>query len=125
MAKKTATPATKAKKKPATKKIEPGVSHDVYFSLKDASSKAKKKFLALGKKYLTDHPGAVCFAMGSLVEEMKREVNDRDFDVALHLIFKDKAALDQYAVSERHQTFLKEARDTWKKIRVFDSFVEV
>jgi hypothetical protein len=133
MAKKTTKPATKTKKtptkkvaakKPATKKVDPAVSHDVYFSLKDASAKAKKAFIALGMKYLTAQPGTVWFAMGTLVEEMKREVNDRDFDVALHLVFENKAALDQYAISERHQTFIKETKETWKKVRVFDSFVE-
>lgn len=124
MAKKTTKPAAAPKKKTATKKPELGVSHDVYFTLKDNSARAKKKFLAAGKKYLTDHPGVLWFAMGPLVEEMKRDVNDRDFDIALHLVFKNKAALDQYAISERHQTFLKENRETWNKVRVFDSFVE-
>jgi hypothetical protein len=98
--------------------------HDVYFSLKDNSPPAKQKLIAACKKYLTDHPGAIRFAVGPLAEEMKREVNDRDFDVALHLVFRDKAAHDQYAESEGHQKFLKENKETWKKVRVFDSYVE-
>ena len=98
--------------------------HDVYFSLKDKSPQAKQKLIAACKKYLTDHPGTVWFAVGPLAEEMKRDVNDRDFDVALHLVFRDKAAHDQYAESEGHQKFLKENKETWKKVRVFDSYVE-
>jgi hypothetical protein len=124
MAKKTTKPATSAKKKAAIKKTEPAVSHDVYFSLTDNSPRAKQKFVAACKKYLTDHAGAEWFAVGPLAEEMKREVNDRDFDVALHLVFKNKAAHDQYSDSERHQKFIKETRNTWKKVRVFDSYVE-
>jgi hypothetical protein len=100
------------------------LSHDVYFLLKDNSPQAKRKLIAACKKYLTDHTGAVWFAVGLLAEEMQREVNDRDFDVALHLVFKNKAAHDQYTGSERHQMFIKEAQDTWKKVRVFDSYVE-
>ena len=55
---------------------------------------------------------------------MKRDVNDRDFDVALHLVFKSKAAHDQYAKAERHLKFIEENKATWKKVRVFDSYLE-
>ena len=98
--------------------------HDVYFSLKDNSPPAKQKLIAACKKYLTDHPGTVSFAVGPVAEEMKRDVNDRDFDVALHLVFKNKAAHDQYAKAERHLKFIEESKDNWKKVRVFDSYVE-
>ena len=107
-----------------TENEPPMLAHDVYFSLKDNSSQAKETLIAACKKYLTDHPGTVWFAVGPLAEEMKRDVNDRGFDVALHLVFKDKAAHDQYSQSERHQTFIKETKDNWKKVRVFDSYVE-
>jgi hypothetical protein len=108
----------------APKKAEPMLSHDVYFALKDNSPQAKQKLIAACKKYLTDHPGTVRFAVGPLAEEMKRDVNDRDFDVALHLLFKNKAAHDQYSTAERHQKFIDETQDTWKKVRVFDSYVD-
>ena len=100
------------------------LAHDVYFSLKDNSPQAKEKLIAACKKYLTDHPGTVRFAVGPLAEEMKRDVNDRDFDVALHLVFKNKAAHDQYAKAERHLKFIEENKDNWKKVRVFDSYLE-
>ena len=108
----------------ASKKAQPMLSHDVYFSLKDNSPQAKQKLIAACKKYLTDHPGTVWFAVGPLAEEMKRDVNDRDFDVALHLVFKNKAAHDQYAKAERHLKFIEERKDNWKNVRVFDSYVE-
>jgi hypothetical protein len=103
---------------------EPMIVHDVYFSLKDNSPEAKKKLVAACKKYLTDHPGTVFFAAGTLAEGLERPVNDRDFDVALHIVFKNKAAHDQYADAERHKKFIEENRDNWKKVRVFDSAVE-
>lgn len=99
------------------------LAHMVYFSLKDNSPAAKEKLVAACRKYLTKHPGEVFFAAGTLATDLKREVNDLDFDVALHIVFKDKAAHDQYQVAERHEQFIKENKDNWKKVRVFDSYV--
>jgi hypothetical protein len=50
-------------------------------------------------------------------------VNDQDFDVALHLVFRDKAAHDAYQVAPKHQQFIEESQDNWKQVRVFDSYV--
>jgi hypothetical protein len=99
------------------------LAHNVYFALKDNSPAAKKKLVDACKKYLSGHPGEVFFAAGTLAEELNREVNDRDFDVALHIVFKDKAAHDKYQDAKRHKEFIEENRDNWKKVRVFDSLV--
>src|SRR5439155_5103712 len=61
------------------------LAHDVFFSLKDNSADAKTKMVAACKKYLSKHPGEVFFAAGTRAEELNRSVNDRDFDVALHI----------------------------------------
>ena len=100
------------------------LAHDVYFSLNDSSPQAKEKLIAACKTYLSGHPGTVRFAVGPLADDMKRDVNDRDFDVALHLVFKSKAAHDQYAKAQRHLKFIEENKDNWKKVRVFNSYVE-
>ena len=107
----------------APEKPQPMLAHNVYFSLKDNSDAAKKEVIAACKKYLSGHPGAVFFAAGVLAEDCNRPINDRDFDIALHIIFKDKAAHDAYQKAERHLTFAKEYDNRWKKIRVFDSYV--
>lgn len=101
------------------------LSHDVYFTLTDNSPQAKEKLIAACKKYLTGHPGTIWFAVGPLGEEFQRDVNDRDFDVALHLVFKNKAAHDQYSQAPRHARFIEETKANWKKVRVFDSYVEL
>ncbi len=100
------------------------LSHDVYFSLKESTPEAKKKLVDACKKYLSKHPGEVFFAAGTLAEELKREVNDRDFDVALHIVFKDMASQEKYQDAERHKQFIEENKAAWKKVRVFDSVVE-
>jgi hypothetical protein len=102
---------------------EPMLAHDVYFSLKDRSPEAKEKLIAGCKKYLAAESGTVWFAAGPLAEELKREVNDRDFDVALHIVFKNRKAHDVYQKSENHLAFIKEFEATFAKVRVFDSLV--
>jgi len=99
----------------------PMIVHDVYFSLKDNSADAKKKLVKACKKYLTKHDGTVFFAAGTLADDLNRPVNDRDFDVGLHIVFKDKASHDKYADAERHKQFIEENKENWKKVRVFDT----
>jgi hypothetical protein len=100
------------------------LSHDVFFSLEDNSPAARKKLVDACKKYLSNHPGTVFFSAGVLADDLKREVNDRDFDVALHIVFKDKASHDRYQDADAHRKFIAENKDNWKKVRVFDSYVE-
>lgn len=100
------------------------LAHDVYFTLKDNSEAAKAGLVAACRKYLSSHPGTVWFAAGVLVEENRREVNDRDFDVALHLVFKDKESHDLYQKADLHEQFVEENRANWKAVRVFDSYLD-
>lgn len=100
------------------------LAHDVYFALNDPSAEAKAKLVAACKKYLTGHEGAVSFAVGTLAGELNRPVNDRDFDVSLHVYFRDTAAHDKYQDAPRHKQFIEEMQGNWKKVRVFDSWVE-
>jgi hypothetical protein len=99
------------------------LAHMVFFKLKDSSPEAKEKLVAACQKYLTGHDGTVFFAAGVLAEDMKRDVNDRDFDVSLHLVFENKAAHDKYAVHPRHQEFIAENKANWAQVRVFDSYL--
>jgi hypothetical protein len=100
------------------------LSHDVYFSLNDASPAARDALVAACQKYLTGHPGVVSFSAGVLASELNRPVNDRDFDVALHIVFDGKASHDKYQDAARHKQFIEENQKNWKKVRVFDSLVD-
>jgi hypothetical protein len=100
------------------------LSHDVYFSLNDASPAARDALVAACKKHLTGHPGVVSFSAGVLASELDRPVNDRDFDVALHMLFDGKASHDKYQEAARHKQFIEENQKNWKKVRVFDSLVD-
>jgi Stress responsive A/B Barrel Domain len=100
------------------------IVHNVYFRLKDDSAESQKKLLDACKKYLIGHPGTISFAVGGLARELHREVNDRDWDVGLHIVFASKSAHDQYQEDPRHTQFIEENKENWKKVRVFDSEVE-
>ena len=99
------------------------LAHNVFFTLNDPSDIAKQILVAACKKYLTDHPGTVFFACGTLATEFDRPVNDRGFDVALHLVFRTTADHDVYQSAPRHDQFIAENKANWKSVRVFDSLV--
>jgi hypothetical protein len=100
------------------------LAHMVYFTLKDNSPAAINKMLDACRKYLTGHPDTVVFAVGTRTPDLNREVNAKDFDIALQMIFKTRAAQDAYQVAERHQQFIAENKENWDKVRVYDADVE-
>jgi len=100
------------------------LAHNVFFSLRDNSNEAKEKLLAACRKYLSTHPGIIFFACGTLVEDLRRDVNDRDFDVALHIVFENRSAHDAYQIAPLHERFINENKASWNTVRVFDSNVE-
>jgi len=100
------------------------LAHNVYFSLNDSSPAAINRMVGACHKYLKDHPGVVFYAAGKLVPDLARPVNDLNFDVALHVVFSDRAAHDAYQVAPDHKTFIDENKPSWKQVRVFDSYVD-
>src|SRR5436305_1775370 len=90
--------------------------HNVFFALTDNSPQAKKRLMDACNKFLTDHPGQASFAVGTLAEDLNRPVNDRDFDVSLHIVFETKDDHDRYQVTPRHLQFIEENRGNWKKV---------
>jgi hypothetical protein len=95
----------------------------VYFKLKDSSGANRAKLAAACKLFLAGHEGTVSFATGTLAGDLNRDVNDRDFDVSLHLVFANKEAHDKYQVHPRHLKFIDENKENWEKVRVFDSYL--
>lgn len=96
--------------------------HNVFFTLKNGSPENIRKLTEACHKYLSGHEGVVYFAAGGLVEELQRPVNQRDFHVALCIVFNNKAAHDHYQTHPRHLQFIEENKDSWAQVRVFDSW---
>ena len=99
------------------------LAHDVYFELNNDTFAARLKLIDDCYKYLRDHPGVISFSAGELVEAHDREVNVRDWQVSLHIVFKSKAHHDAYQNIEDHHKFIEENKDNWKSVRVFDSYI--
>lgn len=101
----------------------PRLAHNVFFKLKDPTPANVEALVASCKQYLNVQPGIVFFAAGPLCSELDREVNVRDWDVGLHLVFVDKAAHDAYQDDATHNKFIELNKATWAGVRVFDSLV--
>jgi len=98
--------------------------HNVYFSLKDSSAQATQSLVDDCTKYLSKQAGVLSFSCGVLEAELDRPVNDRDFDVSLHILFETRADHDAYQTEEQHQVFIDRNKDNWSNVRVFDTVVK-
>ena len=99
------------------------LAHSVFFTLHDHSPDACQRLLAACHKYLAPHAGIVYFGCGVRATELRREVNDLEFDVSLHIVFADQVAHDAYQETEAHLQFIAENKANWRKVRVFDSLL--
>ena len=99
------------------------LAHIVFFDLNDDSDAARQQLVESAQKYLSGHDGTVYFSVGIIGQGFDRPVNDHHFSVALHVVFENKAAHDVYQTHERHVAFIEENKASWKRVRVFDSYV--
>ena len=97
------------------------LAHTVYFTLHEPNPERIQELLAACQHYLANHPGTEYFAVGTLVADLQRPVNDLDYHVSLHVHFQDRAAHDQYQQDPRHLEFIAKNKDNWSQVRVFDS----
>lgn len=97
------------------------LAHHVFFTLRDPSDEATDRLVAACHRYLDGHDGVVYFAAGRRTPDLQREVNDTQFHVSLHVVFRDRATHDAYQTSARHQQFIEEQKPFWAQVRVFDS----
>jgi hypothetical protein len=96
------------------------LAHSVYFTLKDRNPAAAAKLVAGCREHLTGHPGTRAFAVGTCAD-YDRQVNDRDYDVMLVMVFDSRASHDAYQTADRHNRYNAEHADSWAKVRVFDA----
>ena len=99
------------------------VAHMVYFTLIDDSQAAKDDLVEGCYQYLTNHRGVIYFGAGARAEELDQDINDRDFHVGLHMVFRSQEHIDPYLNNSRHLKFVDLFKDNWQQVRVFDAFV--
>ena len=97
------------------------LAHIVFFTLVESNEANRAKLVEACKKYLAGHEGLVYFGVGVNAPEYDRAVNDRDYDVALHLVFETAQHQDVYQTHPRHLAFVEVCKGMWKRVRVFDS----
>lgn len=100
------------------------LAHIVFFTLAERTPENRAKLVANCKKYLDKHDGVTHFSVGINAPEYDRPVNDRDYDVAIHLVFATAKDQNAYQTAPRHLEFIKESKALWAKVRVFDSYLE-
>ena len=102
----------------------PMIGHMVYFTLKERTPAAREAFAQSTRDLLGGLDGLAFFAVGTLPDQpFEPAVNDREFDIALQVVFLDKAAHSAYIKHPKHDEFVKVNKDKWAKVRVFDSVI--
>jgi hypothetical protein len=81
-------------------------SHIVIFWTKADVAGAADALLAGAEKYLKPIPGILHFHVGRMVPS-QRPVVDQSYQVALNVVFPDKAAQDAYQVHPLHLEFVE------------------
>ena len=81
-------------------------SHVVIFWTKPELPSAAADLAAGMEKYLRPIPGVLRFHVGHMVKS-HRDVVDQSYQVALNLIFPDKATQDAYQVHPLHLEFVE------------------
>ncbi len=102
-------------------KPEKQLAHIVYFTLAEATDENRQKLVEACKKYLTGHEGEVYFGVGTVAAGLDREVNVRDWDVGLHMVFKNRESHDKYQTHPRHLEFISACKSMWKGVKVYDA----
>lgn len=95
-------------------------SHVVIFWTDPAIPTAAEELIAGAEKYLKPIPGVLHYHVGKMATS-HRPVVDQTYQVALNLVFPDKATQDAYQVHPLHREFAdKVFKRVCKKVLVYD-----
>lgn len=95
-------------------------SHVVIFWTDPAQPNAADELLAGANQYLRDIPGTVFFHVGKMASS-PRPVVDQSYQVALNVVFTDKAAQDAYQIHPDHVAFVEKVfKKVCKKVVIYD-----
>lgn len=98
-------------------------SHYVAFELAEDSPKKRAALTACLTDFLEAFELETSYTVSEIAAEMNRPVNDKAFQLALHVMLKDKATYNIYAAHPTHVAFVEKCQHLWKAVRVFDSYV--
>jgi hypothetical protein len=95
--------------------------HCVFFSCKpDLSAADIDAQIADAQNLLARIPTVRLVRSGRRDATMQRDVNVKDYDIGLTVLFDDKAGLQTYADHPLHLEYVAKYKPNWTGIRVFD-----
>lgn len=95
-------------------------SHVVIFWTDPANPNATDALIAGANQYLRGIPGVLQFHVGKMVPS-HRPVVDQTYQVALNLVFPDKASQDAYQTHPQHVEFIEKVfKKVCQKVVVYD-----
>lgn len=95
-------------------------SHVVIFWTKPGLPGAAEALLAGVNRYLKDIPGVLHFHAGKMASS-PRPVVEQTYQVALNLVFPDKATQDAYQVHPRHLEFVEKVfKPNCERVLIYD-----
>lgn len=95
--------------------------HQVYFWLKNSSSKEDLAKLLEGINSLRTINSLRLVKIGTPAATEKRDVIDTSYSVALLTVFDDIKGHDEYQVHPTHLAFVEGYKHLWEKVVVYDS----
>lgn len=96
--------------------------HQVYFWLKPGLSNEQIAKFENGVKSLLKIKTIKYGDVGKPAATALRPVIDASYSYSLTVFFDDVAGHDAYQIDPIHEQFLKECKDLWEKVQVYDSF---
>jgi hypothetical protein len=95
-------------------------SHVVIFWTEPTKPGAADELIAGANKYLTRIPGIVHFHVGKMAPS-HRPVVDQSYQVALNIVFKDRASQDIYQDHPDHKEFVEKSfKPNCAKVLIYD-----
>jgi len=96
------------------------LSHIVIFWTDPAQPNAAAELIAGANKYLKDIPGVLQFHVGRM-SPSPRPVVDQTYQVALNLVFPNRAVEEAYQAHPQHLEFVEKVfKPTCKKVVIYD-----
>ena len=104
----------------SAKKETGNFSHIVIFWTDPKNPQAADELIAGANQYLKPIPGVLQFHVGKMVPS-HRDVVDQSYQVALNLVFPDKASQDAYQLHPQHVAFVENVfKRVCRKVVVYD-----
>lgn len=93
--------------------------HAAFFWLNEDVSNVERKIFEKELGKLTLDPEILQRRIGKAACT-NRDVIDSSYDFGISLCFKDLSSHDKYQAGDAHQEFLKNCRNLWMRVKVYD-----